>query len=154
MELSKDYDFIIDYHPRKTNMAADALSRKSSMTIAHICTAYVPLLLDIKALGLSLNYDGYGALLESFVVKQSLVDQIRGNQMQDEGLVKEVHKIMNGKIGEKFSISQDGVLTMKSRVCIPDVEDLRSLIMEDAHCSAYVMHPSSTRMYRIIKKNY
>ena len=74
MELSKDYDFIIDYHPRKTNMAADALSRKSSMTIAHICTAYVPLLLDIKALGLSLNYDGYGALLESFVVKQSLVD--------------------------------------------------------------------------------
>ena len=29
-------------------------------------------------------------------------DQIRGKQMQDDELVKEVHKIMNGDIGENF----------------------------------------------------
>ena len=28
MELIKDYDFVIDYHPRKANVVADALSRK------------------------------------------------------------------------------------------------------------------------------
>ena len=32
--------------------------------------------------------------------------------MQDEELVKEVHKIMKGEIGENLSITQDGVLLM------------------------------------------
>ena len=26
--------------------------------------------------------------------------------------------------------------------------------MEEAHCSAYAMHPDSTKMYRTIKENY
>ena len=69
-------------------MVADALSQKSSMTLAHIRTAYVLLLLEMKILGISLDYDGYGALLASFMVKPTLVDQIRGKQMQDEELVK------------------------------------------------------------------
>ena len=67
--------------------------------------------------------------------------------MRDNELVKKVHKIMNGEIGENFSITQDGILTMKGRVCVPDVEDLRKLIMEEAHCSEYVMHSSNTKMY-------
>ena len=97
------------------------------------------LLLDMKTLGISLDYDNYGALLASFVVRPTLVDQIRGKQMQDEELVKKVNKIMNGKIGENYSISQDGMLTMKGRACVLDVEDLRQLIMEEAHCSAYAI---------------
>ena len=37
LELFKDYDCIIDYHPRKANVVADALSRKTvaAMTIQH-----------------------------------------------------------------------------------------------------------------------
>ena len=61
--------------------------------------------------------------------------------MQDEELAKEVNKIMSGEVEENFCISQDGMLTMKGRVCVPDVEDLRKMIMEEAHCSAYAMHP-------------
>ena len=74
--------------------------------------------------------------------------------MQNEELVKKVHKIMNGEIRENFSITQDRVLTMKGRVYVPNVEDLRKLIMEEAHFSAYAMHPSSSKMYRTIKENY
>ena len=74
--------------------------------------------------------------------------------MQDERLVKEIHKIMNGEIGENFSITQDEILTLRSRVCVTDVNDLRKLIMEEAHCSAYAIHPESTKMYRTIKENY
>ena len=70
--------------------------------------------------------------------------------MKDEELVKEVNKIMNGEIGENFSISQDGMLTMKGKVCVPDVENLRKLIIKEAHCSAYTMHPGSTKMYQTI----
>ena len=107
-------------------MVADALSQKSSMTLAHIRTTYVPLLFNMKTLGISLDCDNYKALLTSFVVRPTLVDQIRGKQMQDEELVKKVHKIMNGKIGKIFSITQDEVLFMKGRVRVSDVKDLRS----------------------------
>ena len=73
----------------------------------------------MKALRLNLDYDGYEALLASFVVRPSLIDQIRGKQMQDEKLAKEVNKIVNGEVEENFSISQDGMLTMKGRVYVP-----------------------------------
>ena len=104
--------------------------------LAHIRTVYVLLLLDMKTMGISLDYDGYGALITSFVVRLILVDQIKGKQIQDDELVREVRKIMNREIGESFSITQDGVLTMKGRVCVLDVEDLRRLIIEEAHYSA------------------
>ena len=60
---------------------------------------------------------------------------------------------MNGKIRENFMITQDGMLVMKVRIFVPGVDDLRKPIMEEAHCSAYAMHPSSTRLYRTIKEN-
>ena len=127
---------IIEYHPGKANVVADALSRKSSATLAYICTANVPLLIDMKALRINLNYDGQGELLANFVVRPSLVEQIRENQMQNEKLVKEVQKIMNGEMSKNFSITQDGVLTMRGKTCVPDVDNLKRLIMEEAHCSA------------------
>ena len=33
MELINDYDCVIDYHPRKANVVADALSRKTVQTL-------------------------------------------------------------------------------------------------------------------------
>ena len=45
--------------------------------LAHIRIAYVPLLLDMKTLGINLDYDGCGALLASFVVRPTIVDQIK-----------------------------------------------------------------------------
>ena len=53
-----------------------------------------------------------------------------GKQMQDNDLVKEVQKIMNGEIGENFMITQDEVLVMKGRMCVPNVDDLRKAIIE------------------------
>ena len=90
MELIKDYELVIEYHPGKANVVADALSQKSSASLAYIRTAYVPILMEMRTLGLGLSYDSYGALLASFMVRPSLVDQIRERQMQDEKLVIEI----------------------------------------------------------------
>ena len=38
MEQLKDYDCSILYHPSKENIVADALSRKSTGSLAHIST--------------------------------------------------------------------------------------------------------------------
>ena len=51
------------------------------MTLAHIRAAYIPLLLDLKTLGVSLDCDYNNALVVSFMVRPTLVDQIRGKQM-------------------------------------------------------------------------
>ena len=56
------------------NVVADALSKKSSITFAHIRTAYMPLLLDLKTLGVGLDCDYNGALMASFVVRPTLID--------------------------------------------------------------------------------
>ena len=37
---------------------------------------------------------------------------------------------MDGEIGENFNITQDGVLTMKGKECVSDVDNLRKLIIE------------------------
>ena len=37
---------------------------------------------------------------------------------------------MDGEIAENFIIIQDGVLTMRGRACVPDVDNLKKLIME------------------------
>ena len=83
MELIKDSELVIDYHPDKANLVANALSRISSATLVHICIAYVPLLLDLKTLRINLDYDYNGALVVNFMVRLTLINQIRDKQMQD-----------------------------------------------------------------------
>ena len=40
------------------------------------------------------------------------------------------------------------------RMCVPEFGELKRDIMEEAHSSAYDMHPGSTKMYRTLKENY
>ena len=43
---------------------------------------------------------------------------------------------------------------MGNRLCVPDIKELKKEIMEEAHCSAYAMHPGSTKMYRTLIDHY
>ena len=76
LELIKDYDCIIEYHPGKANVAADALSRGLKSSLSHMRSSYLPLLVDLRALGVVLEADNSGALLATFHVRPLLVDQI------------------------------------------------------------------------------
>ena len=53
-----------------------------------------------------------------------------------------------------FAIDSEGTLRMSTRLCVPDVDELRKEIMEEAHFSAYSIHPGSTKMYRDLKDIY
>ena len=50
MELLKDYDCSILYHPGKANVVADALSRKSAGSLAHISTERRPIIKELHEL--------------------------------------------------------------------------------------------------------
>ena len=90
MELIKGYDLVIDYHLEKANVITDTLSQKPSITLAHIHTAYVLLLLDMKTLRINWDCDYHEALKANFVVRSTLIDQIKDKQMQDDDLVRKV----------------------------------------------------------------
>ena len=66
MELIKDYDCIIEYHPKKGNMEVDALSHKPTANLASIRIVQLSLMLELKGLNAWLTVDDSRALLVNF----------------------------------------------------------------------------------------
>jgi hypothetical protein len=42
----------------------------------------------------------------------------------------------------------------KNRLCVPDVQCSRELILKEAHETAYSIHPGSEKMYQDLKKKF
>ena len=57
LELIKDYDCTIEYHLGKANVVADALSRGPESSLSHMRSSYLPLLVDLRALGVILEVE-------------------------------------------------------------------------------------------------
>ena len=74
-------------------------------------------------------------------------------QKRDEKIATIVSQIGNGKEIE-FTMKEDGVLYYKDRVCVPDDNDLRKAILDEAHCGSFAIHPGSTKMYQDLKVPY
>ncbi|KAL0448243.1 UNVERIFIED_CONTAM: Transposon Ty3-I Gag-Pol polyprotein [Sesamum latifolium] len=62
-------------------------------------------------------------------------------------------KVQEGK-NDQFVIQNDGMLMNGKRMCVPNVEELRTEIMHEAHYAPYAMHPGSTKMYRDLRPYY
>ena len=43
---------------------------------------------------------------------------------------------------------------IKNRVCVPNDDELKKSILEEAHGGSFAMHPSSTKMYQDLKTSY
>ena len=69
LELIKDYDCTIEYHPGKANVIVDALSGRPESFLFHMRSGYLPLLVDLRALGVILEVEDSGALLATFHVR-------------------------------------------------------------------------------------
>ena len=77
IELLKDYDCIIQYHPGKANVVADALSRKFVGSLAAIRGFQRQLLEDLKSLQVHIRFLDLGALVANFRVQPDLVGRIK-----------------------------------------------------------------------------
>ena len=51
-------------------------------------------------------------------------------------------------------LKADGTLVMGNRLCVLNNSELKKQILEEAHSSAYAMHPGSTKMYRTLREHY
>ncbi|OMO87230.1 HIPL1 protein-like protein [Corchorus olitorius] len=108
-------------------------------------TSYLPQLVGIRSAGGHLIGGYEGTLLARFDVRPTLVDQIRESQEVDEKLSAELEKLYLGMPSE-YSLRDDGVLQKLGRVCVPDNAELKRAVLEEAHSSAYALHPGSTKM--------
>ena len=153
MELLKDYDCTIDYHPGKAHVVVDTLSRKSTGSLAYMQTIQLPLMVELRELGVELGMHVTGALFTSFQLRPILVDQILEAQLEYPYLMSMRRKVEGGEQSD-FAIRDDGALVIGSRLCVPAAEELKGQILGEAHSSAYAMHPGSTKMYRTLKEYY
>ncbi|XP_070011146.1 uncharacterized protein [Nicotiana sylvestris] len=156
MELLKDYDCSILYHPGKANVVANALSRKSMGSLAHIAPAKRLLAKDIQRLedtGIKFSVRNSEALLACAQAKYSLVERIKATQYEYKRLCKYRNEALAGK-SKDMIVKSDGVLRMGDRLCVADVDESKHAILEEAHNSKYTIHPGSTKMYNDLKQFY
>jgi len=51
-------------------------------------------------------------------------------------------------------VDDKGALWYKNRICVPKEGKFQELILDEAHNSAYSIHPSATKMYMDLKERY
>ena len=81
------------------------------------------------------------------------LDRVKAAQRRDPQLQRIMFEVQQGK-SDEFVIDKEGVLRLGTRLCVPDVDDLRKELLEEAHYSAYSVHPGSTKMYHTVKDTY
>ena len=77
LELIKDYDLEILYHPGKANVVADALSRKRQYGLTATITHQKELLDDMRRLDLEVVVGCVGTQLASLQIQPILLEQIK-----------------------------------------------------------------------------
>jgi hypothetical protein len=150
LELIKDYEMEIHYHPGKANVVADALSRKSqvNMLVAHPMAYELANEFDWLSLGFLNNTQGVAIELEP-----TLEQDIRKGQKDDEKINEIRQLIIDGK-GKDFREDAEEVVWFKDRLCVANITSIRELILKDAHETAYSIHPGSEKMYQDLKKRF
>jgi hypothetical protein len=150
LELIKDYDLEIHYHPGKTNVVADALSRKASCHCLTVRTSDTTLCQEMEKLNLGIVQQG---TLTQLKLESVILQRIIDAQRTDKGM-KYIHEKMEADKANCFRKDDQGVIWFKDRIVVPKDAKVRQQILDEAHLSRYSIHPRSTKMYQDLKQHY
>nr|AAV32171.1 putative polyprotein [Oryza sativa Japonica Group] len=150
LELIKDYDMEIHYHPGKANVVADALSRKSYCNMSEGRHLPWELCQEFEKLNLDIVSKGFVATLEA---QPTLFDQVREAQVNDPD-IQEIKKNMRRGKAIGYVEDEQGTAWLGERICVPDNKELKDTIMKEAHETLYSIHPGSTKMYQDLKQQF
>jgi hypothetical protein len=149
LELIKDYELGINYHPGNANVVADALSHKKYCNATFARRMQPELRREIEYLNL-------GMVNEAKVtteVEPTLGVEIREGQLEDAKL-KEIQQLIRDNKTRDFSENSQGTLWLSKCIYVPNLKHIKELILREAHDSAYSIHPGSTKIYKDLKTRY
>jgi hypothetical protein len=150
LELIKDYNLEIHYHPGKANLVADALSRKEHVHSAIFAQLPDEIVKDFMRFNLGIVTHIEGVTIE---VEPTLEQEIRKGQTGDVR-IQEIKDLITEGRGPEFTEDEQGTVWIEDRICVPEMESLRETILKEAHDSDYSIHTGSTKMYQDLKLKY
>jgi hypothetical protein len=150
LELIKDYNLEVHYHPRKANVVADALSRKNHCNRMTVKPIDYSLCYELEKLNIGIVQQGQ---LTNVTVESTIKDQIISAQKSNSGIAHIKEKVRIGQHTD-FSIDDTDVLWFKNRLVVPKVLELRQLILDEAHNTRFSIHPGSNKMYQDLKQRF
>ena len=150
MELIKDYNLEVHYHPGKANVVADTLSRKSHCNCHMVDNAITTLCAELEELNLGILTHGSVSNLELVL---TLREQIIAAQRDDKGIAHIRRRLKNGE-ALCFKQDQDGAIWFKNRLVVPKNLGVRKQILNKAHLSRFSIHPGSSKMYQDLKQRF
>jgi hypothetical protein len=144
IELIKDYDLGIHYHPGKANVVADALSREPCSLNALLKASQPTLCEEFEKFGLQLVSHGFLMNLE---IRPTLTDIIKEAQKGHES-IEGIKRRMGQEEVPGFSIDQEGVLWYNGRLCVPSIDELKQSILKEAHVPLTLFIPEAQKCTR------
>jgi hypothetical protein len=90
--------------------------------------------------------------LFNITLKPTLRDEIKAVQKNDEGMgyIKKGMQEGDPKVA-CFREDAEGTLWLKERLVVPNKEELKKKILDEAHTLRYSIHPRSTKMYHDLR---
>ncbi|XP_062028435.1 uncharacterized protein LOC133744320 [Rosa rugosa] len=154
MELIKDYDFTLEYHPGKANVVANALSRRPRGIVAFLMVQKWLMLetaseFDLKPIG-----EGQGIFLGSITLQPTLIFKIIQSQVHDEfsqARLAEMTTALNKEGPSEWIVRTDGGLRFRSRLYVPSSDNLKDEVMREAHRSRYTVKAEHQRPAGMLK---
>ncbi|WVZ98195.1 hypothetical protein U9M48_043664 [Paspalum notatum var. saurae] len=150
LELIKDYDLEVHYHPGKSNVVVDALSRKAHCNFIKARPTVRVLCCEIGEIEMPMALE---AELYNLVLEPTIKDQIIVAQKQAKGMAH-IRDEIHDKKKACFKLDEEGVLWFKNSLVVPKDMELRKKIRDDAHTSMFTLHPGSNKMYQDLKQKF
>jgi ribonuclease HI len=150
LELIKDYDLSLQYHPGKANVVADALSCKAYVNCLSTDELPEDLCRGLRDLSLEVVPSGF---VTSLVVQPTLMDRIREAQKGDKE-IKDIRSALKEGKAKEFSEDEQGTIWFGKRVCVADNSELRKVIFQEGHETPYSIHPGNTKIYMDLKERF
>ncbi|WVZ97350.1 hypothetical protein U9M48_042897 [Paspalum notatum var. saurae] len=150
LELIKDYDLEVHYHPRKANVVADALSRKAHCNFIEARSTVRVLCCEIRDIAMPTVLE---AELYNLILEPTIKDQIIAAQKQDKGMAH-IREGLDEKKRACFTLDDQEVLWFKNLLVVPKDMELRKKILDEAHTTMFTMHPGSNKMFQDLKQKF
>ncbi|CAJ2651899.1 unnamed protein product [Trifolium pratense] len=80
------------------------------------------------------------------------LENIKECQKTDKKLMEKLAIVVEEGKEANFKVDENGVVRFHGRVCVPDVPEMKKMILEEGHRSGMSIHPGVTKMYQDLKK--